>query len=695
MNRLVLLFIFLVLSVVASFSQEMKEGFNYLETGDYSKAKVFFEQVLKQHPTNRTARLCYGRAVGLTGDSEQAIAIFTTLLKEYPDDFEIKLNYAESLLWDKQFHKAEVFYEKLIKEKSDNFPAVLGYANTLSNLKKYKIALVYVNKALALQKRNPNALISRKFIRLGYANKLTQDKEYEKALELLDRNLQDYTNDKDTQLSKANIYLITNDVVNAQKTYQILATNPKDSILSLNGLALVAHKNYKAKKALSIATIAKSKVEKFRNDQDIYLATQERYIQALLWNRKFTAAKEQIAQLQLIYPDNLRVLALQATYGMYTSRFKNSTEIYTVILDKDKTSFDGNLGIANAYRATGRDMKSYEYAFKTLQYYPKQPDAEKLIQTLNKTHTSFIEEKTAFTFDNGDNEAINLSLKTVIPLSVKLKAQFQYDYRTTKNTVTKNEAKSNDFWLGLFYKHHGNISLESKIGVTRANGFTTRYTELIAQTVLKIKPLRLQNLEFSYKRELQNFNADLLNREIIMNNYGFTYNLGTNFNLGWYTQYMYTSQTDENTRNLMFTSLYYTLVQKPVLKAGINYQYISFKNQVPTIYFSPDQFNLGEVFLEIVSDSKKKWFYQASAALGRQFVEDDPSSSTFRAEGKLGYQFSNRFLADMYTKYSNIASATAAGFEYVELGFKLKWYFLKQPVFNKKIMKLKNNEDAE
>ncbi|WP_103866700.1 lipopolysaccharide assembly protein LapB [Aquimarina sp. I32.4] len=684
---------FFSLLFLGSFSflvaQDMQEGFNYLETGKYDKAKSFFDTVLQEYPDNKTARLCYGRAVGLLGDSKEAVSIFTKLREEYTNDFEIKLNYAESLLWDKQFTKAETFYEKLIAEDATSFPAVLGYANTLSNLKKYKNALEMVNKALALQKGNPNAMLSRKYIRLGYANTIAQNKKYKEALALLDQNLIDFPNDKDTQLNKANMYLMTNDLVNAEKTYTALGINPKDSSLSLNGLSLVAHKKHKEKKALDIARLSYTKTNKNKKDEEGHLSAWERYIQALLWNRKFGEARKEIKKLGKSYPNNSRVLALQATHGMYTSNFGTSLQNYRKILKKDIGSFDGNLGIANAYRAVGDDIKSYTYAFRTLHYYPKQQDAQKLIKTLKKTHTPFVEETTAFTFDNGDNEAINVTVRSEIPLSVKFIPEVQYDYRTTKNTISMNEATSHDLSLGFLYKYSGRVSLQSRVGVTNANGFTTDYTALIAEAVLKTKPFKLQSLDVGYKRELQNFNADLLNREIIMNNYFLNYNLSTNFNLGWYTQYIYTSQTDANSRNLLFTSLYYNVLHRPGLKAGINYQYLSFDNQVPAIYFSPGEFNLGEIFAEVVSNPENNWFYTASAALGRQFVEEDPGSSTFRAEAKFGYRFSDRFKTTLYGKYSNIASATAAGFEYMEFGFKLKWYFLQRPIFDKKIRRLR------
>ena len=675
--------IFLFLPLMSS-AQNMQEGFDFLETGKYEKAKTFFNTILEQYPDNKTARLCYGRSIGLLGNSKEAVLIFISLKNDYPDDFEVKLNYAESLLWDKQYTDAEVYYEKLIAENATSFPAVLGYANTLSNVKKYQKALDVVNKALNIQEKNPNALLSRKYIRLGYANTMVQDKRYDEALTLLDLNLADFKNDKDTQRSKAAIFLMTNDLSSAELTYRDIATNPKDSIMAMNGLALVAHKQHKEKKALNIAGLATNKVQQYKEEKELYLSTRERYIQALLWNRKFKRSKMEIQKLESLYPNNSRVLALQATHGMYTSDFKTSLENYESILEKSEDSFDGNLGIANAYKAVGHDMNAFRYAFKTLAFYPKQPDAEKLIQTLKTAHTPFIEEKTAFTFDNGDNEAITMMVRAEIPLSVKFRPEVQYDYRITKNTITNNEASSHDFSAGFLYKFNGGISLKSKIGITNANGFTNDYTALISEVIVKTIPFRLQNLDIGYKRELQNFNADLLNREIVMNNYFLNYNLGTNINLGWYTQYMYTSQTDDNTRGLLFTSLYYNVLQRPVLKVGINYQHITFKNQVPVVYFSPKKFNLGEVFAEVVSDPQKQLFYSANAAFGQQFVEEDPRSSTFRATGKFGARFSDRFIANIYGLYSNIASATAAGFEYIEFGFKLKWYFLRKPIFDKK-----------
>jgi hypothetical protein len=75
----------------------------------------------------------------------------------------------------------------------------------------------------------------------------------------------------------------------------------------------------------------------------------------------------------------------------------------------------------------------------------------------------------------------------------------------------------------------------------------------------------------------------------------------------------------------------------------------------------------------------------ASAATGQQKVEEDPNTTIFRAEVSVQHQFSKRFNMNLYGKYSNIATATAAGFEFTEIGLKAKWLFLKQPLFYKKL----------
>lgn len=676
---------YLLLITIFSFTllvaqSDMQEGFTLLENGNFEEAETFFEAYLKNDPENKTAKLCYGRSVGLSGEPKRAIELFDNLLKKYPGDFEIQINYNESFLWDKQYAAAKPLYAELVKDYPDNFGAVLGYANTLSNLKEYEAALKWVDKALELEPQNQSAKVSKKYMRLGYANSFVNQQQYTRAETILNEIFSDFPEDKDALLNLANLYLITKAVDKAKATYLRYAISPKDSITAFNGIALAEHIDEKEKEALRIAEKGKNRVGAF-NDTELTEQTLDRYVQALIWNRKFTKARQQIDSLNQVYPNRNWVYALKATLGLYTGDAKSSIVNYNAILKQDSSSFDGNLGKANALFAADRIVPAYQAAFKTLTIFKNQKDAVGFIEKLNTNYTPYLEEHVAYTFDNGNNVAFSTITTASVPFSTKFRTTVSYQYRTTENTVSLNKAKSHVVLAGLEYKLFPKTNLKSVFGINNSRFMTDSYTQPVLDLKLQMQPFKLQNLDVGYQREVQNFNADLIEREIVLNHYGLNYNLGTNFNLGWYTQLMHTQQSDENTRNLLFTSLYYNVFRKPTLKVGVNYQYITFKNQVPTIYFSPEQYQAVELFADLRGKFSEKARYMISAATGVQQVEDDPQTTIFRAEAGVQYQFSKRWSINGYGKYSNIASATAAGFEFTEVGVKLKWLFIKAPLF--------------
>lgn len=663
---------------------DMQKGFLLLEKGDFEEAETFFNAYLESDPENKTAKLCYGRAVGLSGEPLRATDLFRELLTTYPSDFEIAINYNESFLWAEKYAEAKPLYAKMVEDHPDKFAAILGYANTLSNLKEYKSALEWIDKALLLSPDNESAKVSKKYMLLGYANSFVNQQDYGAAESTLQRIFIDFPEDKDALLNLANVYLIRKDIEQAKATYYRYATTPKDSIAAYNGIALASHIGEDDKEALRIARISKSKVGVF-NDAALTERTLDRYTQALIWNRQFISARRQIDSLDSVYPDRNWVYSLKATLGLFTGDAKSSVSNYDKILAKDSTSFDGNLGKANALFAADRIVPAYQAAFNTLRIFKNQKDAMGFIEKLNAMHTPMVEEHVAYTFDNGNNVAFSSNTMASVPFSTKFRTTVSYQYRTTENTVSLNKAKSHVVLAGLNYKILPKTNFKGVFGINNSRFMTTAYTQPVLDLKLEMQPYKLQNLAVGYQREVQNFNAELIEREIVMNHYSLNYNLGTNINIGWYTQLMHTQQTDDNTRNLLFTSLYYNLLRKPALKVGVNYQYITFKDQLPTIYFSPEKYQAAEIFADLRGKFSNETTYMISAATGIQQVEEDPRTNIFRAEAGVRHQISKRLSVNAYGKYSNIASATAAGFEFTEVGLKLNWLVAKEPLFYKKL----------
>lgn len=670
-------FLFLAFTISA---QNMQDGFTFLETGNYAKAEIFFKNILKDYPYNKTARLCYARAVGLSGDAKQAKLLFKDLLIDHPNDFEVKLNYGESLLWTNNFGAAKSYFEELINEQPDSFPALLSYANTLSNLKEYPGAIDYVNRALEVSPENPNALISKKYIYLGYAYEQQQRQKYTKAEALLKENLMSFENDKETLMNLANLYLIASRLDDAKIIYNLLAEDTANKLIALNGLSLVAHLKGKEKNALAFSTEAFNSLTE-TTDATIEKQTTERYAQALIWNKNYKVSSSLIDQLIIQHPNKNWVLGLRATLNIYKSNFKESLADYNQILANDSTSFDGNLGKANVLKAIGRYNDSYSAAEKTLTFYTNQKDATNFINQMNSSFTPYVMLKSLYSFDNGNNEAYAIQNTLGFPITTKLKVTANYNYRTTSNKITDQKATTNDLSLGVNYELFPLITFKSIAGLTSVDTTTDKFTNLLTDVSFNIKAMKLQVLDIGFRRQTENFNAALLERQLIQNSFYLNYNLSTNFKFGWYTQYIYTSQSDNNTRNLFFTSLYYNISNDPTFKVGINYQYITFKDQVPTIYFSPERFKVLEVFVDLLKNQNTNLIYNLSGAAGLQFINNNKAQNAFRIKGELGYNISNRFTAGVYGRYSDIASATAAGFNYTELGIQAKWMLTKKPVF--------------
>ncbi|MFD2826115.1 tetratricopeptide repeat protein [Leeuwenhoekiella polynyae] len=675
--------VLLIVFLFSAQAQEMTAGFKYLETGQNQKAALFFAEILKEYPENKTAQLCYARALGLGGNPAEALELFKEMRVEYPGDLEINLNYAEAFLWNNDFKKAVPVYKELVKNNPENFGALLGYANTLSNLKKYDAALTYIKRALSADPGNANALVSRKYIRLGKAGQLAKANQIDRALALLDSNLIDFPNDRDTELNKIAIYLPNENFEEATRIYSGFNTSTKDSVTGKIGLALVSHLAEKDKKALTFATEAFNMAQQFKKDSLVFLPAAERYTQALVWNAKYAEAKQEITTLSEDFPQHKTVLALQAMLGMYTGDFKTSLEAYQTILSNDSTSFDGNLGIANAYRAADNPLEAYTYAQKTLTYYEGQKDALGLITKLDLSYAPVVGTRASVTKDNGENTAYSYGINIALPFSTAFKTEALYGYRTTRNGISGQEAHAHELGMKLNYMVAPGFELETQAGFIKAFTADKDYTDVQGSLSLKTKPAKRQNLEVGYRRALQNFNAELIEEKIALNDYFLNYNWGITTRLGWYTSMIYTAQSDANNRKLLFTSLYYGLTKKPALKMGFNYQYLGYKNQVNMLYFSPSKYQATEVFADLMLNDLGSFQIHAVAAGGYQFVESQKATSIFRAELNVNYTLSSQFNLGFYAKYSNIASAVASGFEFGEAGITLRWLPFSKPMFKK------------
>jgi len=229
---------------------DMQEGFSYLEGGQFAEAEEYFDEVLQSYPENKTAKLCYARALGLGGGKEEALTRFQSLSVHYPQDYEILLNLAEAYMWNERYSEAAQLYEELLIIDPAHFVANLGYANANAGLKNNDTALLYIDKSLDIEPKNSGAELSRKYILLAVSAERRNELSFDSSMMHLDTILAYDPNDREALLNKAVNYLWMDQPHKANKVYQQLTEKeiePLEGAMGLSYTNVLLHQKQKAK----------------------------------------------------------------------------------------------------------------------------------------------------------------------------------------------------------------------------------------------------------------------------------------------------------------------------------------------------------------------------------------------------------------------------------------------------------------
>ena len=657
-------------------AQDMSDGFSMLSRGDFKEAEAFFNEILRRHPANKTARVCFGRATGLSGNTIKALTIFDHLLADYPGDQEVLLNKAEAYLWRKDADRATDIYYEILKADSTNFTALLGIANSFSMDQSYEKAWEYIQKALGIQPKNNQAKISGKYIRLGYANQLASEKQqFEKALGLVGQNLDEDPDDQESLSLLANIYLMSEDYVRSDSTYSLL----RDSIQSLKGKSKALHLLGRNREALQKA----AEVRRLARDTGEVVQSNIVFVRALLWNNKIREARIMIDSMIAVYPDQVELLAGEAEVSMYEADFEKGYHSFSSYLEHLPESFTGNLGKADASHALGLDHQAYNYAYRTLMYYPGQKDAINFISKLNFLHSPRMHSGYSVGRASDGSSNYSLTIGGSLSLSPLLSTKAIYRQKNFEGAHIEG-IRSETMTISVTGQTNKRLKLSgsySLINLYLGEGGSTQRSDV--DISLNAKVNKIQQLEAGYQTEIQDFNGQLLRQNIKTVHYmvkNLMYWKVSGF--GWYSEIYHSNLSDDNKRNLIFTSLYKDITQKPALKAGFNFLMMSFEKNRPADYFSPLRYNQKEVFAAFDLANNKFIGLSGEIAAGIQEA-DNQNPFSWRAKLNLKKELGN-FSFSATGSYSTISATQSAGFSFLELKGQLSWRINDTPIFDRK-----------
>lgn len=660
---------------------DYKAGFEMLEKGDFEAATQFFEKAVEKYPEDKTANLCYGRAVGLYNNPLKAEKIFEDLLGKFPNDYELELNLAESYMWQKQFASADSLYAYLVEKDTTNFVARLGLANATTSLKKHQTAVAAIEKALEISPGNPSALVSKKYIYLAYADDFRSQQNYSLAHQNLDKIDALFPLDKDILLTKAVVFLNQQKPRSAQKIYDKLIANDIALVQAYNGKSYCNTLLQQSAEGLKYASLSVENIDS-ETDKNIAFDAKLNRLNTLALNSNFSEARKYLAELSIENPEDLRFQLASARLDMWQWNYKDAEEKYRNLLEKDSDETAILIEYADALRGINKRKEAITILEQATQQDSTLLDVEKNLQYLKYQQKAHFTTKNNYSTDAGGNRSFDSKNNLYLVHSDKHQTLVGVNLRSAWNTptegITQTTANTATFWLGQMWQPHFRLKLSAKIGVLSATALENqRKNSLQFYGDAKYAISKWQQAEFSYARAQFNYNADLIFSQIGTNDFTFTHHIYSPWKVGLYSQYIFTTQSDDNQRNLLYASLYYNLLQVPILKIGLNFNWFQYKTQKPELYFSPEKFSALSFFVQFHNLDKQhdKFRYHFMGAVGSQQIENNDRQATQLLDIKLGYDFSNRFLIMAHYMYSSAAQENITGFSFNQIGLQGRFIF--------------------
>ncbi len=668
------LFLFLLFFEAQISAQDFSVGFEYLETGAFADAENYFENQLLEFPDNKTARLCYARAIGLNGRPSLSTQLFSDLQTDYPNDYEINLNHAESLIWDKNLDNALISYRKLVIEKPDNKIAKLGLANTLSGLKIYEEAYEIISTLSYEEPDFEAAKISEKYIALGFADLLKSQGNFEKAHKLIDQVLLKNKNDHQLSFSKSILYLTEQ---RFEKAYKILYKLYEDQSEDLETILLLAYNSFLldknkqslqlSKKALSLSSTEKDSIRAALSIIDTYGKTKD-------WKQ----ANSEIDAFAAKFKNDKSFLLARAKMLFWSRNYEEARASLNAMLKADPSFQQARVQLLELSIATNNWTEAKQQLDLIDPIQRNGIDIQRMEQKMNRLSSPSLAVHAKHQKDQAGNISDIATLDFTIPINEHSSINAGLSRVNTQFDPLSIKANQNILHAGFKRRISPFLSLSIIGGLTNYQTLNEASKSDFTGGLKIEKSLKSGHyFELNAKRHLQNYSSQLILAGLSNNEFSLSHNYLHRSNLGIFSQLNLMSQNDANRRNLIFSSIYYVIKNEPNIKIGLNGMRMAYALQFPELYFSPESFQSYELFgvLDNTQMERAKILYQLQLAAGKQKVASLEQENTFRINAELGYRFKSKMVVSGQYQLTNASRLSVGGFRFQMFGIKLSYNF--------------------
>lgn len=496
------------------------------------------------------------------------------------------------------------------------------------------------------------------------ALQLRKQEDYTAAIAQLDLILASKTNDAPVLLLKGDLQLQCGQFESAANTYnQLLPLNYENTITQIN-LSYSLFMIHKAAQALVHAQNA------WQNDTANTSAVVN-YFNAMLWNKQTSLAASFLEkQSDRLREDQLLVLKarLFSTRGKYQQGLDYYSRLVKASPNKYYVQEYAEVLLSKNAICTAREiLKANQSIFSINEYKTLQQKIK--ASNLQNSGTAFVYFK---------DVAQNIRIENSAWWHQSKGHTYSLGVRAGAYSVTSaQQQKSRTQFVGLSVVERWSMAWSGqtditvqKIALPEQRNFNT----LTGKQSIQYQPSDRRSFGIFYSTDVLNYTSSLIEKNIRSNDIGYTAHIMFNGKNGLYSQGVWGALSDHNQRYQWFGSLYHVFNTSPLLKSGINFSTLHFKDNSVTAYFSPGKYLSTELFADYNTSIPgfNGLTLSTQLAAGMQKIEATGWDPAFRLQAELGYNY-HQFETSLKYQSSNVASGTGTGYKFNWFTFRLLW----------------------
>jgi tetratricopeptide (TPR) repeat protein len=389
----------------------------------------------------------------------------------------------------------------------------------------------------------------------------------------------------------------------------------------------------------------------------------------LSWMGRYEEALREVNMILSLYPQNQEALLIKANLRRWRGEVEKAKSLYQRLLEKEE-NFEARLGLIYTYLYLGQRKQALN-DFKLLKprYAYEEKETERLAIALAREIDHSFDGQAFYYADEDENESYFYPLNFTFWLS-NWRCNFNFQHREARDK--RRQVKSEDFFLKTYFRPKEFLGVGAGAGFLQLrNG---RVKDFLTWNLKADMITSATRAGFSLSRQGFTETAQLIRNEIRYINFNLYLSQKITDRFSFWSDFTRRDYSDNNySRGFQLALIYRLHLYQPSFNLGYRTRYLNFKRQTYSGYFDPDVYLSHQIFTTFYTESLRFYLYFEPYAGYQSYRRYEKRITNWigGASFSLGWIISRNFLLEIKAEGGNFSLATATGWRYYLLGFRL------------------------